>query len=86
MRESRCSRPLSLRHASFPGLSAETLDSAPLTPVVFWYFESLYPVYGGSDKLRALAVASLCEDNLNLPGAARRIKEAWPATVAPTAN
>ncbi|CAE7856417.1 Ankyrin repeat domain-containing protein 50 [Symbiodinium microadriaticum] len=29
-----------------------------------------------SDKLRALAVASLCEDNLNLPGAARRIKEA----------
>ncbi|CAE7566201.1 ANKRD50 [Symbiodinium natans] len=29
-----------------------------------------------SDKPRALAVASLCEENLNLPGAARRIKEA----------
>mmetsp|Transcript_19841 Transcript_19841/g.46370 ORF Transcript_19841/g.46370 Transcript_19841/m.46370 type:complete len:1058 (+) Transcript_19841:62-3235(+) len=32
-----------------------------------------------SDKLRAVAVASLCEETLNLPSAARRLKEALGA-------
>mmetsp|Transcript_41542 Transcript_41542/g.74625 ORF Transcript_41542/g.74625 Transcript_41542/m.74625 type:complete len:1073 (-) Transcript_41542:31-3249(-) len=33
-----------------------------------------------ADKLRAMAVASLCEGNLNLPSAARRLKEALGAS------
>ena len=39
-------------------------------------FAGPFSFYSGSDKLRAMAVASLCEENLNLPSAARRLKEA----------